>query len=97
MESLTRWRLNVNDKLIEIKGRVLEPEKIFSGIDKNIYTGGAIADWSKSVRKLPMFKTVSLNNWVLVSVQENIDLDPFVRNLIKVSSDMGFALPQPEM
>ncbi|VVC33819.1 Hypothetical protein CINCED_3A001948 [Cinara cedri] len=94
MESLKNWNLGLKEKLVEIKGRMLPPELIYTVNES--YDGGFECDWSRKITTKPMFKTASLSRWVIL-YPERIDYREFVGSLMKVSYEMGMRLPNPDM
>lgn len=97
VDSLTRWGLSVIDQLVEIKGRHLGFEKIYSSNVANPYNCGPSVEWSRSVRERPMFKTACITKWLIICPNSVRDIESFVRSLLRVSKLMNFELPTPQM
>lgn len=96
MEALGDWNLSLGKNLINVTGRVLPKEPIFS--NRTQYDSGPDADWTKHVRSLPMFISAVMGRWVIVAPQSNVnDVQTFAYTLKKVSDGMSFPLPRPEM
>jgi len=88
--------LTLGSKLIDVPGRVLPFESI--GSNNSQYNGGPEADWSRNMKNLPMFTSVKMNRWVIITptivAQE---INTFVAVLQKVGNGMSFSLPNPKM
>lgn len=94
MEELKRWNLTLKNSLVEVRGRVLPPEPIKSSVRG--YDGGTEADWTKSLRALPMFTCAVMSHWAILTPQENVkDVQTFVQTLMNAGKGMSFILPQP--
>lgn len=96
MEELKRWNLTLKNSLVEVRGRVLPPEPIKSSASG--YDGGTEADWTKTLRTLPMFTCAVMSHWAILTPRENVkDVETFVDTLKTAGKGMSFILPQPMM
>lgn len=96
MEELKRWNLTLDNKLVEVKARVLPPESIKS--HTKTFDGGVEADWTRHLRALPMFTCAQLRCWIILTPQENIrEVKAFTESLFKAGQGMSFILPKPHM
>lgn len=94
METLNNWNLSLTDDLVQIKGRVLDQQKIYS--NSKIYESGVEADWTKYIRALPMFMSATMNQWAVVFPdfsQQNVKT--FIKTVIQVAGNMSLRLPLP--
>lgn len=55
---LANWGLNLDDSVVALEGRVLDPEIILFGGGKS-QTAQANADWNGAACRMPMLSTVS--------------------------------------
>lgn len=68
IDEFNQWDLQLDRKLLEITGRELPPEKIFFDNGKRPYLDGKNpVDWTGAFRNHPMFASVPLKEWVLIS------------------------------
>lgn len=96
MDELKRWNLTLKNSLVEVRGRVLPPEPIKSNASG--YDGGIEADWTKSLRSLPMFTCAVMSHWAILTPQDTVkDVQTFVRTLMNAGKGMSFILPTPIM
>lgn len=94
METFNNWNLTLGKELIKVPARVLPIERI--SCNNSQYDGGKIAEWSRNVRSLPMFTSVVMKRWIIITPNVH-NIDPFVSNLQSVGRSMAFTLPQPQM
>ncbi|XP_050437858.1 piwi-like protein Siwi [Adelges cooleyi] len=96
VEEFKKWNLKLSNNLVEVTGRVLNFEPIYSN-SKN-YSGGEEADWTKHLRMLPMYMCAVVKCWVVVAPVQNIqEVNNFVKSLERAAKQMYFTLPQPVM
>ncbi|XP_055839653.1 protein piwi [Episyrphus balteatus] len=94
---LSDWNMKLDRNMVEIKGRVLEPQNIVF-FDKRKVTAGEQADWTRSFRDNAMFTTPSrgLDRWAVVAPNRSSrDVRNFVDSLIRAASGMQFQIRRP--
>lgn len=86
----------MSNKLVTIPGRVLTQE-ILQG-NNHKYSSGNTADWTSSLRELPMFTCAVINSWAVLGPQQNGgEVRKFIDTLLLVAKKMSFSLPKPHM
>ncbi|XP_066143660.1 piwi-like protein Siwi [Euwallacea fornicatus] len=66
IEEVRRWDLQLADTLIEFSGRVLPQETLYLRNSQPVQ-GGEEADWTRSLRSVPMFNTVHVDKLAILS------------------------------
>ncbi|KAK9522441.1 hypothetical protein VZT92_018908 [Zoarces viviparus] len=66
---LDQWGLRL-DKLLNLTGRVLPPERIFQGGYPYVYDPKT-ADWYRKMRQRPVISAPPLDNWIMLYPQHN--------------------------
>lgn len=64
VKELKEWNLALEDKLVEIPGRVLPTEKIV--FRTGSISAGVEADWTRELRNKQLIASKPLKNWILV-------------------------------
>ncbi|XP_055592749.1 protein aubergine-like isoform X1 [Uranotaenia lowii] len=96
------WQTELERRLVELPGRVLDQEKIILGHLRSDqmteHPAGVQADWQQVIRSNAMFITVPLTNWyVVVSAgSENLMAD-FIGCLKQASKGMKFHVEDPQV
>ncbi|KOC68594.1 Protein piwi [Habropoda laboriosa] len=95
VQELQDWNLKLDDRLVDIPARVLQPEKIILG-NKIAVSSGQFADWTRDLRSKPLFNAARLSNWVVINVTRmRRDVEGFVRVLQESAYDVGFRIDAP--
>jgi len=96
LDTFKDWNLTLGTKLINVPGRVLPFESISS--NNSQYNGGPEAGWSQHTSSLPMYTSVVMNFWVIITpIIVAQEINAFVAALQKVGNKMSFSLSNPEM
>lgn len=97
MRILTDWNMRLDNRLVEVKGRILDQQRIVFK-DHRKETGGEQADWTRHCRSMGMFTTSSrgLERWAVIATNRNSrDLRNFVESLIRAASGMNMRIDRP--
>ncbi|XP_076183487.1 aubergine isoform X2 [Ptiloglossa arizonensis] len=95
VQEFNDWNLNLDEKLVNIRGRVLEPERIILGGGRQV-TAGQFADWTRELSKKLLFNTTRLKNWVLICVQRlRHDAEAFVETIRDSANGIGCEINKP--
>lgn len=90
-----KWNLKPSNKLVTLNGRVLPLQEIASNTNKYYPEKG---NWTKGVQQNPMYTSVKVTSWVVISPKTlEQHLQKFLLNLKRVSDNMSFFLPRPQM
>nr|XP_050862637.1 piwi-like protein Siwi isoform X3 [Vespula vulgaris]XP_050862638.1 piwi-like protein Siwi isoform X3 [Vespula vulgaris] len=96
VKELKEWNLELEDKLVEIPGRVLPTEKIV--FRTGSISAGVEADWTRELRNKQLIASKPLKNWILVHTGNlKRDCEDFLKNLTKAAGGMGFNIERPRM
>lgn len=92
------WKTELDRRLVEVQGRVLQPETIFfsQNNEHNKISAGEKAEWQSAFRNNPMFITVALNNWTIV-VPRMMErrVQDFIGCLKQAAQGMSFMMRDP--
>jgi len=93
-EGMNLWGMRLADTLTQVKGRVLEKEKITFG--EGSRPALASADWMREMRSSPYVHTVPLKEWAVVFPSRlGRETEAFVRQLQQCGKGMRFPVPDP--
>lgn len=96
VKELKEWNLNLDDKLLELTGRVLPTERIM--FRSNAVSAGPEADWTREFRNNHNIICKPLKDWVVICMQRvSREVEGFLKNLNKAAQGMGFGLDYPRM
>ncbi|EDW02946.1 protein piwi [Drosophila grimshawi] len=93
---LTDWNMELSQNLVQVQGRVIEPQNIV--FKSNKVCAGEQADWTRYFRDQQMFTTPKngLDRWAVIAPQRNLrDLRQLLENLNRVARGMGFQISSP--
>merc|ERR1712212_698306 len=94
---LNRWGLKFTPELLEVKARVLAPEKIFQQRELPPYKP-AEAEWSREMRGVKMLNPIALRDWALVCTKRDAQTaQSFISTLGKVCPPMGMEFAQAKV
>lgn len=65
VKDLQEWTFQLDTNLVELTGRVLQPEKIYFGNRQEVQLGDD-ADWNFKLQDNPQLKAGQLTNWVAI-------------------------------
>ncbi|XP_035789141.1 protein aubergine-like [Anopheles albimanus] len=89
------WKTELDRRIVELPGRILESEIVTMAKDVPV---GSDADWSKALHDNRMFKSSALKRWFLVcEANKQRMVEDFVAAMMKVAPRLGFQLGQPEI
>ncbi|XP_054007565.1 piwi-like protein Siwi isoform X1 [Hylaeus anthracinus] len=95
VQELTEWNLKLDERLTNVEGRILPPENIVVGGNRQC-SAGQFADWTRELHNKPMFNAAKLSNWVVICTnQGRRDMENFVRTLQESASGMGCRFESP--
>lgn len=63
---LKEWNLKLNDKLVEVPGRILPIQNVVFAAGKKV-SAGHDADWTRELRNVNMLSCGVLDNWALIT------------------------------
>ncbi|XP_003708345.1 aubergine isoform X2 [Megachile rotundata] len=94
-QELDEWNLKLDDKLVNITGRALPPEKIILGGNRPV-SAGKTADWTRELHNKALFNTAKLSNWVLICMHRmRHEVEKFIRMLQESARGMGCTIENP--
>uniref|UniRef100_H2YJ65 Piwi-like protein 1 n=1 Tax=Ciona savignyi TaxID=51511 RepID=H2YJ65_CIOSA len=86
------WGLRFEDRILELKGRVLDAEAIMFGevvLSRD-------ASWDQEFRRQRLLRCVDLHEWVLIYCsRDKRCAEDFVKKICQVSRNMGFRMAPP--
>lgn len=92
---LRKWGISFDKELVNINGRVLQPERIYQGAKSYDYNPMS-ADWTREMRGNALISAPPLNTWILFhSHQNSRETQSFLQTLQKVSGPLGIRLQRP--
>ena len=97
-DMLDGFKLKFNQELVQLRGRLLNPEKILGGSKKTFLYKSATADWSGAFRDWKQWSVVNLVKWAVVHASK--DKEPtkeFINCLSKVAPSVGMILKKPKL
>lgn len=90
---LSEWGLRLCAEPLNVKGRVLEPERIFLG--KAVFSTNPQCDWSRNLSS-DIINPVRIQNWILVSTErDRPKAFEFSDCLMDVGRKMGIQVSPP--
>nr|BAG69146.1 Piwi [Botryllus primigenus] len=96
-ELLDKWGLKFEQKLVNVPGRILPPEKIMLGMNK-IVNGGPDASWDNVFRDSQLLKCVELRFWhLLCHERDEGTANNLIQKMCQVSRTMGFNMSRPNV
>ncbi|XP_048876096.1 piwi-like protein 1 [Brienomyrus brachyistius] len=96
-KELGNWGLNFDNKLLELRSRVLPAERIMQGSRTYEYNPWA-ADWSKEMRGLSLINSRPLENWMLFYASRNYEqAQALLQTLGRVSGPLGIRVQRAVM
>ncbi|XP_037337718.1 piwi-like protein 1 [Pungitius pungitius] len=94
---MDKWGLSFDKQLINLKGRVLPPERLFQGSRSYDYRP-TDADWSREMRGLPLISSPPLENWLLLTTRRtSTEAQSLLQTLGKVSGPLNIRMQRPVM
>lgn len=97
VQELHDWNLKLDERLVNIPGRILPQEAIVLGGNRKA-PSGQFADWTRELHNKHLFNPVQLNNWVVICVNRmRRDVERFIGILQEVAQAMGCRFAPPRM
>ncbi|KAF2879557.1 hypothetical protein ILUMI_26606 [Ignelater luminosus] len=97
VRDLREWNLELAQRLVDLPGRILPPEKVFGGGGSE-YSAGKDADWTRELRSRPMVHTAALSQWVVICPNRlRNSAQSFVQTLQKACKGMQWNIPFPKL
>ncbi|XP_076545274.1 piwi-like protein Siwi [Osmia lignaria lignaria] len=94
-KELREWNLQLDDKLVTIPARCLQPEKIVLG-GKRTVPAGPTADWTRELHNKALFNPAKLSNWVIIHMDRmRSDVERFIATLQESARGMGCRFEHP--
>lgn len=92
------WKTELDRRLVEVNGRVLNPEVIFfNAAETSSVSAGEQADWQMAFRNNPMFTSIPLTNWFVVIPTGSESLIAGFLNCMKdAARGMRFQIEEPQ-
>lgn len=83
--------LNVSEKPISVRGRILEPPTLLTG-------SGSLVPVAGRWRLTKFFKPARINNWILIKIARIDDstLNRFSEMIIRTGESLGMTIPAPQ-
>ncbi|TMW49547.1 hypothetical protein DOY81_005376 [Sarcophaga bullata] len=94
---LNEWNMKLDDRLVEVEGRILDQQKIVFR-DHRKEPSGEQADWTRHCRSMGMFTTPSrgLDRWSVIAPSNTArELRNFVESLIRAANGMNMRIERP--
>ena len=97
-EMLDGFKLKFNQQLVELRARILKPEKILGGSKKTFDYKSLNADWSGAFRDWKQWSVVNLVKWAVVHASKDKPATTeFINCLNKVAPSVGMLVKKPRM
>uniref|UniRef100_A0A1A9W0S0 Piwi n=1 Tax=Glossina brevipalpis TaxID=37001 RepID=A0A1A9W0S0_9MUSC len=94
---LREWNMNLDRELVELPGRILEPQRIVFQNHAKVSSGDN-ADWTRSFRDHGLFTTPTrgLERWSAISpTRASREIRSFVETLIRAARGMNMKIDRP--
>jgi len=89
-EALSKWDFEIQPKLVEVQGAILDKETIIFG-EGAMMKSDDRAQWR--IRDQPLYKNEQVNEWLLIKPPDcEYEVDRLLKSLYKVSSPLGISL-----
>ncbi|KMQ97723.1 protein piwi [Lasius niger] len=96
VKEFTEWNLQLDNKLLEVPGRLLGPEQLRFGGDA--YIQCLKGDWSREMQKKKCLIAQPLRDWILIITERDRHaLQKFLDLLKKVSLGVSFQVDAPQV
>lgn len=94
---LNEWNLQLDEKLVDVPARFLQPEKIVLGSGRTV-SAGQFADWTRELHNKPLYNIARLSNWVVICMSRmRREVERFIQTLKESASGMGFRIDSPRL
>ncbi|XP_013106819.2 protein piwi [Stomoxys calcitrans] len=97
MRILKDWNMKLDTRLVEVRGRILDPQRIVFA-DRRKESSGDQADWTRHFRNMGMFSTPSrgLGRWAVIATNRSSrDLRNFVESLMRAANGLNMLIERP--
>nr|AZG02837.1 RNA-binding protein PiwiB [Platynereis dumerilii] len=96
-KELEVWGLQMENDLLQMRGRVFPPEKIIWGNNKQ-QSAGDRANFSNQIGRETLINPCELNEWVLICTKRDEPIvTRFLQMMLQESSKMGMRVARPRM
>ncbi|XP_006616743.1 piwi-like protein Siwi [Apis dorsata] len=97
VKELNEWNLHLDERLVDVPARFLQPEKIVLGSGRTV-SAGQFADWTRELHNKPLYNIARLTNWVVICMTRmRRDVERFIQTLKESASGMGFRIDNPRL
>ncbi|XP_076233645.1 aubergine isoform X2 [Calliopsis andreniformis] len=97
VQELNDWNLKLDDKLVNVQGRILQPERIVFGRSQTA-SAGDFANWTRELHSKCLFNTAQLTDWVLICTSRvRHDVERFVGTLQESARGMSCRFEKPRV
>ncbi|CAF0730721.1 unnamed protein product [Adineta steineri] len=94
---MSKWNLRLDDNLVDLEGRTLEPETI-NYSDRSVRYKQQEADWSRDGRSCRHIKPGNLDKWLVVYEGKQKPIaSELINTLYNVCTPMGMRVEYPEV
>lgn len=94
---LANWGLRLLDNAVGLQARLLDEERVYFGNNKS-FGVGPNADFNKYCTNNTLMQVVSLHNWLLIHVKNDLKAaKAFVECMERNSSPMGISVNKPKI
>lgn len=95
MDVLAQWNMRLDTNLVEMPGRILNPETIIFGNQRKVKCD-LNADWTREFKNSPMYSHVDIKRWyVIVEKNKLRDVQEFVKCCIRAAGSMKMHIAEP--
>ncbi|XP_030381506.1 protein aubergine-like isoform X2 [Scaptodrosophila lebanonensis] len=95
VDVLKSWNIDLDKNLVEVPARVLMPERIHFGNQKQ-YLCDHRADWTGEFRNNAMFRHVNIKRWIVITPNRNLrETQHFVKLCIRAAAGMKMMISEP--
>ncbi|XP_066593519.1 piwi-like protein Siwi [Prorops nasuta] len=95
VNELSMWNMQLDSKLVEIPGRLLDPERL--KFAKNVIKLNEKADWTNDLRNIGLVESRPLRRWILFhDMRSRNEARDLVSTLQRVSQPLFFEISHPE-
>ena len=95
---LSRWNIQFNQQLLQLRGRLLKPETILGGGTKTFSYKKENADWGGAFRDWKQWTVVHVTKMAVIHASKDKAVaTEFVNSLTKVAPSIGMTMKKPKM
>jgi len=95
---LDLWDMQMENSLVDVKGRQLAPEQIIGGGESKANYQASNADWGNCFRNWKCRTSASLKKWVvIVPARDEVNTKELITMLMRIFPTIGMTVAQPKM